>query len=717
MPADDLVLNVRQIEGYTAAASAIGSDALLIQRGGLGGPYLSINAQVLVGTALSGGGNMNIAGALTAQAFSGGLAQFSNLAASVLTAQTACFGKSAILRGIPIATLDDVAATVTSFNARTGDVCLALQDLLDAGGAPNFSPVFGGEPRAPTPASWSNSSRLATTGFVHRGIVEYIEHLLVDHPFVFTFNGRSGDVVLTEQDILGAGGGVVFDSIALTGIPTAPTAPPGTNTTQLATCAFVTAAIAAAIGGLAGIYAPLASPNFSGLPTGPTADPGTATGQLATTAFVMTAVADSVAGVATFNTRSGNVVLTSADITSAGGAVLASPAFTGTPTAPTAAPGTANTQIATTAFVNAAIGVQSFNGRTGAVVLTAADLTAAGGALLASPTFTGLPAGPTAAPGTNTTQLATTQFVMAAVNASVLSFNGRTGAVSLIANDVSAAGGAVVASPAFTGTPTAPTAAPGTNTTQLATTAYVMNALSAGGGVTSFNSRAGAVTLTHADVAAVSVVPTATTFTVSGTGTYTPPAGVRYIRVRMVAGGGGGGGIIGVPSGSNGSNSSFLGWTALGGAGGAGGGASGALGQGGAGGTGGANATGNLVLRLPGGVGGNGQFGNQTSSLQLTPLGGNGGSTPFGSGPVGRAPVATPAINNGAGGTGGVSNNATIGGAGGGGGGEYVEFYVATPTSGAISVGAGGAGGPAGSGGVAGAAGSPGLIIVEEFYT
>lgn len=41
---------------------------------------------------------------------------------------------------------------------------------------------------------------------------------------------------------------------------------------------------------------------------------------------------------------------------------------------------------------------------------------------------------------------------------------------------------APLASPALTGTPTAPTAAPGTNTTQLATTAYVDAAVTAGGG-------------------------------------------------------------------------------------------------------------------------------------------------------------------------------------------------------------------------------------------
>lgn len=78
---------------------------------------------------------------------------------------------------------------------------------------------------------------------------------------------------------------------------------------------------------------------------------------------------------------------------------------------------------------------------------------------LESPTFTGVPAAPTAAPGTNTTQLATTAFVTLADN--------------LKAN---------IASPTLTGTPAAPTAAPGTNTTQLATTAFVKAAIAVGEG-------------------------------------------------------------------------------------------------------------------------------------------------------------------------------------------------------------------------------------------
>jgi hypothetical protein len=67
-----------------------------------------------------------------------------------------------------------------------------------------------------------------------------------------------------------------------------------------------------------------------------------------------------------------------------------------------------------------ATGVSSVFGRTNAVVAVSGDYTVAqvtGAAPLASPTFTGIPAAPTAAASTNTTQLATTAFVTAALAA------------------------------------------------------------------------------------------------------------------------------------------------------------------------------------------------------------------------------------------------------------------------------------------------------------
>lgn len=137
-------------------------------------------------------------------------------------------------------------------------------------------------------------------------------------------------------------------------------------------------------------------------------------------------------------------------------------------------------------------GVVSFNGRTGAVTLNQNDILAAGGlvsgsfAPLDSPHFTGIPTAPTAAPGTDTDQLATTAFVEEAIAealisgvAGVASFNGRTGAVTLNIFDVTGAGGAPIASPTFAGVPRAPTPQPNSNSTEIATTAFVAAAIAA----------------------------------------------------------------------------------------------------------------------------------------------------------------------------------------------------------------------------------------------
>lgn len=106
---------------------------------------------------------------------------------------------------------------------------------------------------------------------------------------------------------------------------------------------------------------------------------------------------------------------------------------------------------------------------------TMATQSSASYALLASPTFTGVPAAPTAAANTNTTQIATTAFVTTAVNQKANVFSPTfTGTVTIPAG-ASISGYATIASPTFTGTPAAPTAATATNTTQIATTAYVKN--------------------------------------------------------------------------------------------------------------------------------------------------------------------------------------------------------------------------------------------------
>ena len=98
---------------------------------------------------------------------------------------------------------------------------------------------------------------------------------------------------------------------------------------------------------------------------------------------------------------------------------------------------------------------------------------------LASPALTGTPSAPTAAVDTNTVQVATTAFVLGQASAANPVINGTATAGSssrysradhIHPTDTTRA---PVASPTFTGTPAAPTAAADTNTTQLATTAFV----------------------------------------------------------------------------------------------------------------------------------------------------------------------------------------------------------------------------------------------------
>ncbi|HFD2697527.1 TPA: tail fiber protein, partial [Escherichia coli] len=186
-------------------------------------------------------------------------------------------------------------------------------------------------------------------------------------------------------------------------------------------------------------------------------------------------------------------------------APLDSPHLSGTPTAPTPGPGTNNTQIANAAFVYAAINAL-INGAPGTMD-TLKEIAAAinndpkfsetiNNALalkapLASPAFTGTPTAPTASQGTNSTQIANTAFVKAAITTLI---NGAPGTLDTLKEIAAAINNdpnfsttindalalkAPLASPALTGVPTAPTASQGTNNTQIATTAYVRAAISA----------------------------------------------------------------------------------------------------------------------------------------------------------------------------------------------------------------------------------------------
>ena len=204
-----------------------------------------------------------------------------------------------------------------------------------------------------------------------------------------------------------------------------------------------------------------------------------------------------------------------------GNAPLASPVFTGTPTAPTPATADNSTAVATTAFVKAQGYATTVFGRSGVITAQAGDYTAAQVTNAAdkssasqqafsgevrAPDFsiaglTGAVAGcrivgatATGAPTTGTFQVGDAvitrdgHFMVCtiagtpgtwtdagSVSNAVNSVFGRGGAVVATAGDYSVAqvtGAAPLASPALTGTPTAPTPAVGDNSTKVSTTAF-----------------------------------------------------------------------------------------------------------------------------------------------------------------------------------------------------------------------------------------------------
>lgn len=320
----------------------------------------------------------------------------------------------------------------------------------------------------------------------------------------------------------------VFDALALkadlasptlTGNPTAPTQSAGNNSTRISTTAYVDAVVSDTIYGVGwdtvtgiapsknAVYdqmelrAPLASPALTGNPTAPTQSAGNNSTRIATTAYADALISDtaydattwnSVGGIApsknavrdqietmltsmaalvsdtAYNATSWDAVTTIAPSKNAVRdqietmlasialkANLASPALTGTPTAPTASAATNNTQIATTAYADALISDTVYGVGWNGVGGIGPSKNAVYDQMelrapLASPALTGTPTAPTAAPATNNTQVATTAYA-----------------------DAIAALKANIASPTFTGVPAAPTAAANNNSTQIATTAYV----------------------------------------------------------------------------------------------------------------------------------------------------------------------------------------------------------------------------------------------------
>jgi hypothetical protein len=300
-------------------------------------------------------------------------------------------------------------------------------------------------------------------------------------------------------------------------------------------------AAAPTVPGLA-LKAPIASPTFTGTPAAPTAAAGTNTTQVATTAFVATANATNAnltgdvtsVGNATTLSNSGVTAATYGSATSvpvitvdAKGRVtsvtntnITATAYSGT--LPIANGGTGATTLTglvkgngTSAMTVATAGTDYLAPNGSAASLTnfptlnqnttgtAANITATTNSSLTtlpslSLPYTQITGAPslsgylTSSSGVTTISGGTTGLTPSSATSGAITLggtlslaNGGTGATTA-SGALTNLGAAPIDSPSFTGTPTAPTATAGTNTTQVATTAFVTAAIAAGGGSSTY---------------------------------------------------------------------------------------------------------------------------------------------------------------------------------------------------------------------------------------
>ena len=316
--------------------------------------------------------------------------------------------------------------------------------------APLASPSLTGTPTAPTAAADTNSTQIATTAFAKA------EADAAQAAAIAAAASDATDKVAVEAGLRVSGDSASVETAALDA-----TAKVAAEAALRATA--VGEAVSTAATSAAAIYAPLASPTFTGavtlpagtITTGMILDGAVSSSDIASDAVTTAKILDANVTTAKINDSS----ITSDKI--AASAVTEGKIADGAVTSGKIADGTI---VDTDVSSIAAIAQSKISGLSASFALKAD---------LASPTFTGTVSGITK------TMVGLGSADNTADTAKPVSTATQTALDLKLASATAGSTYAPLASPALTGVPTAPTAAVATNTTQVATTAYVRGEVAA----------------------------------------------------------------------------------------------------------------------------------------------------------------------------------------------------------------------------------------------
>ena len=402
--------------------------------------------------------------------------------------------------------------------------------------APLASPGLTGTPTAPTATAGTNTTQIATTAFVQTAVADVVDSAPAALDTLNELAAALGDDANFSSTVTNSiATKAPLASPALTGTPTAPTASSGTNTTQIATTAFVQSSVSNNIG-LSNLSASnvsasgggsLSYNNSSGVFT---FTPPDLSNYLTSVSFgSLTSKPTTIAGYGITDAFDGAFSSLSGTPTTVAGYGITDAfdgAFSSLSSRPTTIAGYGITDAFSGSFsaltgkptTLAGYGItDAFDGAFSSLSSTPTTLSGYGITDAFNGTFTALTGKPTTVAGYGITNALTTgsdadigsndfittgkvyfanMFASTGDLPSATTYHGMfahvhgTGAAYFahggnwveLANNSALSAKASLASPALTGTPTAPTATSGTNTTQLATTEFVTAAVAGASG-------------------------------------------------------------------------------------------------------------------------------------------------------------------------------------------------------------------------------------------